>query len=130
MDEGRLGQWLTLDELAARVGRKATGLRTWGQRRRRDGRHHWRKNNAGQWTVELTPELLSDLEQGVAEGASLSASLGDEGLAEALDEARTEVANLREALTEARVGQARAEGELTAEARRSADLTHRASHGA
>jgi NTP pyrophosphatase (non-canonical NTP hydrolase) len=122
MDEGGLGQWLTLDELAVRTGRKATGLRTWAQRRRRDGRHEWRKNNAGQWTVRVTPEVLGELEQGVDEGASLSASLSDEALREALADAQAEVANLREALMEARVGQARAEGELAAEARRSADL--------
>src|SRR5690348_8008832 len=111
MDEGSLGQWLTLDELAARTGRKATGLRTWAQRRRRDGRHTWRKNNTGQWTVEITPEVLSELEQSFGEVASLS----DEAAREVLAEAQAEVANLREALTEARIGQARAEGELAAE---------------
>src|SRR4051812_24285205 len=110
MDEGALGQWLTLDELASRAGRKATGLRTWAQRRRRDGRHRWRKNNAGQWTVEATPELLAELERGHGEGASLT----DEGAAEALDEARAEAANLREALSEARVSQAKAEATLEA----------------
>src|SRR3954464_450554 len=116
MDEGSLGQWLTLDELAMRTGRKATGLRTWAQRRRRDGRHRWRKSNAGQWTVEVTPEVLSELEQGADEGASLSASLSDEALREALAEAQAEATSLREALMEARVSQARAEGELAAEA--------------
>src|ERR671927_1557965 len=122
MNEGGLGQWLTLDELASRTGRKATGLRTWAQRRRRDGRHEWRKSNTGQWTVRVTPEVLSELEQGAGEGASPNASLSDEALREALADPQAEVANLREALTEARVGQARAEGELAAEARRVADL--------
>src|SRR5215213_7710214 len=91
MDEGSLGQWLTLDELAARTGRKATGLRTWAQRRRRDGRHEWRKNNAGRWTVRVTPEMLGELEQDLGEGASLpdeGGSLFDEGVSEALTEAR------------------------------------------
>src|SRR4051794_324014 len=124
MDEGSLGQWLTLDELASRAGRKATGLRTWAQRRRRDGRHRWRKNNAGQWTVEATPELLAELERGPGEGASLVASLTDEGAAEALDEARAEAANLREALSEARVSQAKAEATLKAlERAHAAELT-------
>jgi hypothetical protein len=37
-------------------------------------------------------------------------------------ELRRQMAELAQALTEARVGQARAEGELTAEVRRNADL--------
>ena len=110
MDEGALGRWLTLDELASRTGRKATGLRTWAQRRRREGRHAWRKSNAGQWTVQVSAELLAELERGADEGASL----GDEGVSDALDEARAEVAHLREALSEARVSQAKAEGKLEA----------------
>src|SRR5215218_5343461 len=116
MDERAFGQWLTLDELATRTGRKATGLRTWAQRRRRNGQHEWRKNNARQWTIYVTLEVLSELEQGLDEGASLF----NEGAREAVANAQVEMANLREALTDARVSQARAEGALAAEQRRNA----------
>src|SRR6476646_5655943 len=100
MDETSLGHWLTLTELAERTDRKLDAVRAWGQRRRRERRHNWRKNNGGEWTVEATSEALSEL----ASGAILGGAHGDSGDAEDLHEAREEIARLHEALTETRIG--------------------------
>src|SRR3954449_321870 len=64
MPDTGLAQWLTLTELAERTGRKLDAIRAWGQRRRRERRHSWRKSNSGEWTVEATPEVLSELASG------------------------------------------------------------------
>src|SRR3954451_8953795 len=110
MPDTGLGQWLTLTELAERSDRKLDAVRAWGQRRRRERRHNWRKSNSGEWTVEATPEVLSEL----AQGAVLGGASGDSGDAEELHEAREEIARLHEALTETRIGHARLEERLAA----------------
>jgi septal ring factor EnvC (AmiA/AmiB activator) len=110
MPDTGLGQWFTLTELANRTDRKLDAVRAWGQRRRRERRHNWRKNNGGEWTVEATPEVLSEL----ASGAALGVTHGDSGDAEELHEAREEIARLHEALTETHIGHARLEERLAA----------------
>src|SRR4051812_26296072 len=110
MPDTGLGQWFTLTELAGRTDRKLDAVRAWGQRRRRERRHNWRKSNGGEWTVEATPEVPSEL----ASGAVLGGALSDSGGVEELHEAREEIARLHEALTETRIGHARLEERLAA----------------
>jgi hypothetical protein len=108
MSDTGLGQWLTLTELAERTNRKLDAVRAWGQRRRRERRHSWRKSNSGEWAVEATPEVLSELAQGIV----LGGALGESDDAEELSQAREEIARLHEVLTETRIGHARLEERL------------------
>ena len=110
MDEACLGRWLTLTDVAAHSGRKIDAVRAWGQRRRRERRHTWRKNNGGEWTVEVTAEVLSDL----ASGGVLGDVAEVLGHVEDAATTREELAQMREALTEARIGHARLEERLVA----------------
>jgi hypothetical protein len=112
------GQWLTLAELASRTGRHIDAVRSWAQRGRRAGRLRTQKNNRHELQVWFTPEHEPELLQ----GAASVALAGSDGEAEALAELRSWLEDTAEALAEARIGQARLEGELAAEARRSADL--------
>jgi hypothetical protein len=122
MDEPDQGRWLTLAEIAARTGRHIDAVRSWAQRGRRSERLRTQKNNRHELQVWFTPELAPELAAGSASSASVTASAVDEGTAEAVTELRARVEELTEALAEARISQARAEGELAAEARRSTDL--------
>ena len=122
MDEADRGQWLTLAEIAARTGRHIDAVRSWAHRGRRTERLRTQKNNRHELQVWFTPELAPELATGTASVASFTALAGDEVAAEAATELRARVDELTEALIQARVSQARAEGELAAEARHSADL--------
>jgi chemotaxis protein histidine kinase CheA len=116
------GRWLTLAEVAARTGRHIDAVRSWAQRARRAERVRTQKNNCHEPQVWLTPELEAELAQGVASAASADASAAGEGAAELVAELRSRIDDLTEAVAEARIGQARVEGELAAELRRSTDL--------
>ena len=122
MNEPEQGQWLTLAEIATRTGRHIDAVRSWAYRGRRSERLRIQKNNRHELQVWFTPELVPELAQGLASGASFSGSVGDDGMAEAMADLRSRVDDLTEVLAEARIRQARAEGELAAEARRSTDL--------
>jgi hypothetical protein len=128
MDEPDQGRWLTLAEIAARTGRHIDAVRSWAQRGRRSERLRTQKNNRHELQVWFTPELAPELATGNASSASVSALVDDEGTAEAVTELRARVERLNEALVEARIGRARGEGELVAEARRSADLNAALDH--
>jgi hypothetical protein len=116
--EAEAGQWLTLAELANRTGRHIDAVRSWAHRGRRAGRLRMQKNNRHELQVWFTPELEPELVQGIASAASV----GGEDEIEALAQLRSRLEDTAESLAEARIGQARLEGELVAEARRSADL--------
>ncbi len=128
MDEAGPGQWLTLAEVAGRTDRHIDAVRSWAQRGRRNGRLRVRKNNRHELQVWLTPELETEFGQGDGSAASVDGLAGGEDTAQAVGELRRQVAELAQALTEARVGQARAEGELAAETRRNADLAANLEH--
>jgi hypothetical protein len=116
------GRWLTLAEIAVRTGRHIDAVRSWAQRARRAERVRTQKNNRHELQVWLTPEQEAELAQVAASGASAETSAGDLGAADLVSELRSRVDDLTEAIAEARIGQARAEGELAAELRRSSDL--------
>jgi hypothetical protein len=63
MNEPELATWLTLPQLAKVTGRHIDAVRTWAHRRRKQGRHSWRKNNRAMLMVEATPEVLAELKQ-------------------------------------------------------------------
>ena len=63
MNEPELATWLTLPQLAEVTGRHIDAVRTWAHRRRKQGRHSWRKNNRAMLMVEATPEVLAELKQ-------------------------------------------------------------------
>jgi hypothetical protein len=128
MDEADRGRWLTLAEIATHTGRHIDAVRSWAHRGRRSERLRTQKNNRHELQVWFTPELMTELATGNASSASVSALVDDEGAAEAVTELRARVERLNEALVEARIGRARAEGELVAEARRSADLNAALDH--
>jgi hypothetical protein len=132
MDEADRGRWLTLAEIAAHTGRHIDAVRSWAQRGRRSERLRTQKNNRHELQVWFTPGLTPELVTGNASSASISGSasalVDDEGTAEAVTELRARVERLNEALVEARIGRARGEGELVAEARRSADLNAALDH--
>lgn len=109
--QGGLGRWLTLTELAARTDRRLEGVRSWAKRGARAGRLRTRKSNRGEVQVWATTEVLAELEPDEASADQVA------GLGQA-----EEVTELRQALTEAAIRAARAEGELTAEQRRNAEL--------
>src|SRR4051794_20341931 len=134
-----LGRWLTLTELAAETGRRLEGVRSWAKRGARAGRIRTRKTNRGEVQVWATAELLAELEPEAAQ-ADRSADLGRdeaeprlqarvEELLERATRVEAEAAGLwdeagrwRGKAEEAGQRAARAEGELAAELRRSADL--------
>ena len=103
--EAEQGQWLTQAELASRSGRSIAAVRSWVRRRREQSLLRTQRSNRGETQVWTTPELLVELGQAgdMADDAP-SAMLADEA------------GELRHML-------GRAEGELAAELRRSADLT-------
>src|SRR3712207_9493531 len=121
MDEAEQGQWLTLAEIATRTGRHIDAIRSWAYRGRRSERLRTQKNNRHELQVWFTPELVPELAQGVASGALPSGPGGGDGVTEAISGLRSRIDGLAKALAEARISQARAEGELAAEARRSTD---------
>src|SRR3954447_23269702 len=67
MNEPELATWLTLPQLAEVTGRHIDAVRTWAHRRRKQGRHSWRKNNRAMLIVEVTPEVLTELKQAADE---------------------------------------------------------------
>ena len=67
MNEPELATWLTLPQLAEVTGRHIDAVRTWAHRRRKQGRHSWRKNNRAMLMVEATPEVLAELKQATDE---------------------------------------------------------------
>jgi hypothetical protein len=67
MNEPELATWLTLPQLAEVTGRHIDAVRTWAYRRRKQGRHNWRKNNRAMLMVETTPEVLTELKQATDE---------------------------------------------------------------
>ena len=124
MNQTEAGNWLTLAELANRTGRHIDAVRFWAHRGRRAGRLRTQKNNRHELQVWFTPELEPELVHGVASAASG----GGEDETEAVALLRSRLEDTAEALAEARIGQARLEGELAAEARRSADLAAAVEH--
>src|SRR3954453_4206799 len=67
MNEPELATWVTLPQLAEVTGRHIDAVRTWAHRRRKQGRHSWRKNNRAMLIVEVTPEVLTELKQAADE---------------------------------------------------------------
>src|SRR5919199_3419516 len=67
MNEPEVGKWLTLPQLAEATERHIDAVRTWAHRRRKQGRHSWRKNNRAMLMVEVTPEVLAELKQAADE---------------------------------------------------------------
>src|ERR671928_1080276 len=96
---GDNGPWLTISEAAERTGKKIDAMRALVRR----GRLPRKKGNRGEWLVQL-PEMLTQ--------AALDAD-SDSDLDLALDsDLGSELAALREQVTELRLALARAEGEL------------------
>ena len=106
--------WLTLGEAGRRSGRHPDTLRAMIRRGRLEGR----KGNRGEWLVRLPPRMLS--------GADPEGHLGTPGRAPEGDpdapEEGPDVLGLLEENARLQHAPGRAEGELTAELRRSADL--------
>jgi hypothetical protein len=113
------GRWLTLTELAAQTGRRREALRSWAKRGARAGRIRTCTTNRGEVQVWATGELLAGLEPGPAR-----ADLGVDPVAgRVADPGRDEeVAGLRVRVEDLLERAVHAEGGLTAELRRSADL--------
>lgn len=87
--------WVTLSEAASRTGRHIDGVRSLVRRRKLPAR----KNNAGQWMVQLPPEAMAQPD--LAHDTGIDAAIG---------ELRAEVTELREALAEAKADARTAHG--------------------
>jgi hypothetical protein len=109
------GLWLTQGEAAAALGWHIERLRAAAKR----GKLQRRKNNQGQWLVLVPPQGISGAALGHAPDSGAAMPQAALAHAQGMEEALVE---LRQGLTEERAGRARAEGELAAELRRSADL--------
>ncbi len=84
--EDKSAPWVTLSEAASRTGRHIDALRSLVRRHKLPAR----KNNAGQWLVQMPPELTQH-------------DLANDAVADtAIGELRAEVTELREALAEAK----------------------------
>ena len=136
MDEPDVGQWLTLAEIETRTSRKIGAVRSWYQRGKRAEKLRTQKNNRGEVQVWLTPELEAELHHPTGASSSLDSSLSDDALADArllvddltglVSDLRIELKSTSDALSDARVSQAKAEGERdTAKAVAAAELAGR-----
>src|SRR4051794_18775862 len=110
------GPWLTISEAAERTGRKIDAMRALVRR----GRLPRKKGNRGEWLVQL-PETLPQAALDIDSDSNLDPDL-DGASGSELIVIREQLVELREGLTQAVERAARAEGELAAELRRSAEL--------
>src|SRR4051812_3334874 len=109
--------WLTISEAAERTGRKIDAMRALVRR----GRVPRRKGNRGEWLVQVqVPETLPPAALDADSGGDLDPALDSDldtlaRIEGELAAAREQVAELRDRLEDARIGQARAEAAFEAE---------------